>query len=63
MYNREWNNHIFIGDKGFIYPNVAASDNNNLFFLSSSYPGSNNRKLFILNKECYGIVNKNSFLE
>ena len=58
----QWlNNIIYIGDKGFIYANVVANDNNNLYYLSSSFPASNLRKFFILNKEGYGIFNKNPF--
>ena len=58
----QWlNNIIYIGDKGSLYINVISSDYNNLYVLSSSFPQSNLRNLFILNKEGNGIFNNNPF--
>ena len=58
----QWlNNIIYIGDKGSLYINVVGSEYNNLYLLSSSYPQSNIRNLFILNKEGNGIFNNNPF--
>ncbi len=52
------NNIISIGDEDFVYPNVVTSENNNLYFISSSYPGSNLRKIYILNHEGYVYYNR-----
>ena len=52
------NNIISIGDEDFVYPNVVTSENNNLYFITSSYQGSNLRKIYILNHEGYGYYNR-----
>ena len=57
----QWlNNIIIIGGKEFIYVNVESSQINNLYYLTSSFPASNERMFYILNNEGYGLIDKNS---
>ena len=57
----QWLNNInIIGGKEFIYVNVESSEINNLYYLASSFPASNERIFYILNNEGYGLFNKNS---
>ena len=57
----QWlNNIIIIGGKEFIYVNVESSETNNLYYLVSSFPASNERMFYILNNEGYGLFDKNN---
>ena len=56
----QWLNNInIIGGKEFIYVNVESSEINNLYYLASSFPASNERIFYNLNNEGYGLFNKN----
>ena len=54
------NNIIFIEGLGYAFVNVATSKNNNLYLLSSGYPESNLRNLYLLNNQGYGLLDKNN---
>ena len=55
----QWlNNIINIGQLNYLYINIESSENDNLYCLVSSFPTSNVRKIYILNKEGYGLFNK-----
>ena len=57
----QWlNNIIIIGGKDYIYVNVESSEANNLYYLASSFPASNERLFYILNNEGYGLFDKNN---
>ena len=62
--NQWLNNIISIGDDGFIYSTITTSENNYLYFLTSSYPKSNVRKFYILDNEGNGAFNEgNPFID
>ena len=62
--NQWLNNIISIGDNGFIYSTITTSENNYLYFLTSSYPESNVRKFYILDNEGIGAFNEgNPFID
>ena len=55
----QWlNNIISKGDKDFIYANVVTSENNYLYYITSRYPRSNLRTIYILDHEGYGYFNR-----
>ena len=55
----QWlNNIISQGDEDFIYGNVVTSENNNLYYITSRYPSSNLRTIYILDPEGYGYFNR-----
>ena len=61
--NQWLNNIINFGEISCSYINVATSEKNDLFCLSSCYPQSNSRTFYILNNEGYGYKNEeNPFL-
>ena len=55
----QWLGHIInIKKEGnYVYVNIVTSENNNLFLLSSTYPESNNRLVYLLNSQGYGFPN------
>ena len=56
----QWlNNIIFLNFSNCFYLNLHVSENNTLYSLTSRYPPSNTRIMYILNKEGYGYINKN----
>ena len=61
----QWlNNIIDIGDAGFTYSTITTSENNYLYFLTSSFPGSNLRKFYIIDNEGIGAFNEgNPFID
>ena len=54
------NSIIYINEEKCIYFNIVVSENNNLYYLLSSYRKSKNRFLYLLNNEGYGLINKES---
>ena len=57
----QWLNNIVYLTYEYTYINVASStENNNLYFLSSEFPASNNRFLYLLNNEGYGLLDVNN---
>ena len=57
----QWlNNIIYLDGDRFCYTNVATSEKNNLFLLSSGYPASKIRHLYILNHQGYGYLDNNN---
>ena len=55
----QWLNNIISNrDKDFIYANVVTSESNNLYFITSKYPKSNLRTIYILDHEGYGYFNR-----
>ena len=55
----QWmSNIIVIGDDGFRYSSIATSENNYLYFLTSSYPPSTQRIFYILDNEGFGSFNE-----
>ena len=57
----QWlNNIIHIGGRGCAYVSLAVSEKNNLYFLTTSYPPSNERSFYLLDNEGYGIINKDN---
>ena len=56
----QWFNNInFIGGRGCAFVNLITSEDNNLYYIASAYPNSNLRYFFLLDKEGYGILDKN----
>ena len=55
----QWlNNIIFnIGEATYCYVNIAISENNDLFYIVSSYPNTNLRMIYAINYQGYGILN------
>ena len=57
----QWlNNIIYLGADGFPFTNIATSEKNNLFLLSTSYPESNIRLFYLLNYQGYGYLDKDN---
>ena len=52
------NNIIYINELNILYFEIDVSENNNLYYLLSTYPQSNTRVFYILNNEGYGLFNK-----
>ena len=62
--NQWLNNIIGIGDNGYIYSTITTSENDYLYFLTSSFPESNVRKFYILDNEGIGAFNEgNPFID
>ena len=56
-------NNIFkIEEINYAYANVAISENNNLYFMTSNYPEGNIRKFYLLNNQGHSLNNENPFL-
>ena len=57
----QWlNNVVFIKGSNFFYLNIYTSENNNLYSLVSCYPYTNERVMYNLNHEGYGLFNKSN---
>ena len=57
----QWlNNIIYLGADGFPFTNIATSEKNNLFLLSTCYPESNLRLFYLLNYKGYGYLDKDN---
>ena len=55
----QWmSNIIIIRDDGFRYSSIATSENNYLYFSTSSYPPSTVRIFYILDNEGFGSLNE-----
>ena len=54
------NNIIYINELNIVYLEIDISDNNNLYYILSTYPESNTRVFYIINNEGYGIFNKDN---
>ena len=52
------NNIIYINEKNLSYLNLVVSENNNLYYMLSTWPESNDRFFYLLNNEGYGLLNK-----
>ena len=50
------NNLIYLDEVGFVYSSIVISEKNNLYLLSSQYPETNQRILYLLNHEGYGLL-------
>ena len=57
----QWlNNIIYIGGRGCAFVNIVVTEKNNLYFLTTSYPKSNERIFYLLDNEGYGIKDKDN---
>ena len=58
----QWLNNIIdiIGEGNFVYVNIATTQTNDLFLLSSTYPESNVRLFYLLNYQGYGFLNEDT---
>ena len=54
------NNIIYINELNIVYMEIDVSENNNLYYILSTYPKSNTRAFYILNNEGYGFFNKDN---
>ena len=51
----QWlNNIIYFAPAGYTYINIAVTESNNLYVITSGYPSSNERYIYILNREGIG---------
>jgi hypothetical protein len=56
----QWlNNIIYFAPPGYRYINIAVTETNNLYAITSGFPPSNTRYLYVLNKEGIGWFNDN----
>ena len=57
----QWlNDIIYIGGRGCSFVNVVISEKNNLYYLATSFPQSNNRTFYLLDNEGYGIKDRDN---
>ena len=52
------NNIIYIKHEDLTYNDIVISENNNLYYLMSTYPGTNVRLIYLLNNEGYGLIDR-----
>ena len=57
----QWlNGIIYLNEQGYPYTNIAVSQKNNLFFLSTQYPENNLRLFYLLNEQGYGYLDRDN---
>ena len=54
------NNIIYINELNIVYIEIDVSENNNLYYILSTYPQSNTRVFYIINNEGYGLFEKDN---
>ena len=54
------NNIIYIKEENIAFLNIEVSENNNLYYILSTYPPSNARIFYMLNNEGYGFLNRDN---
>ena len=58
---KQWlNNIIDVGGPGCAFINIATTESNNLFYIATAWPESNERTLYLLNYEGYGFLDRDN---